>query len=220
MLGFAMPHENASTASAEPAQAAANARLGALLRDALPPQGAWSDGAYLWLTDHSRRLIEFTDGWLEALPIPTSTHQAVLLFLYDAFRAYLHGRGGVVMVAPLRMRIREGKFREPDLLLLRHRDDPRYQDRYWLGADLVVEVVSPDDPARDLVQKRADYAEAGVAEYWIADPRDETILVLGLDGGSYQALGRFQRGDQAPSQSLAGLRVDVAAMFDAPKAEA
>ena len=217
MLAVVMPHESLSTASAEREQAAAG-RLGALLCEALPPQGAWSDSSYLWLTDHSRRLIEFTDGWLEELPMPTSTHQAVLLFLYDAFRTYLQRRGGVAMVAPLRMRIREGKFREPDLLLLRRRDDPRYQDRYWLGADLVAEVVSPDDPARDLVQKRTDYAEAGVAEYWIADPRDETILVLGLDGGSYRELGRYQRGDHAPSPSLAGLRVDVAAAFDAPKA--
>ena len=218
MLAIMMPHESLPTASAEREQAAVG-QLGALLTGALPPQGAWSDGAYLWLTDHARCLVEFTDGWLEELPKPTSSHQAVLLFLYDAFRAYLQRRGGVAMVAPLRMRIREGKFREPDLLLLRRRDDPRYQDRYWLGADLVAEVVSPDDPARDLVQKRADYAEAGVPEYWIADPRDETILVLGLDGGgSYRELGRHQRGEHAHSGSLAGLRVDVAAAFDAPKA--
>ena len=76
------------------------------------------------------------------------------------------------------MRVREGKFREPDILLLRDRSDPRYQDRYWQGADLVAEVVSPDHPDRDLVEKRADYAEAGIPEYWIADPRDETLTVL------------------------------------------
>ena len=33
-----------------------------LLRDVLPPQGAWSDEEYLWLTDRCNRLIEFTDG--------------------------------------------------------------------------------------------------------------------------------------------------------------
>ena len=86
------------------------------------------------------------------------------------------------MVAALRMRIREGKFREPDLLLLRDRSDSRCQDRYWLGADVVVEVVSPDDPDRDVVEKRADYAEARIPEYWIVDPRDKTITVLVLEG--------------------------------------
>ena len=38
----------------------------------------------------------------------------------------------------------------------------RNQDRFWLGADVVVGVVSPDDPGRDLVVKRADYAEAAI----------------------------------------------------------
>lgn len=192
-------------------------RFAALLCDALPPQGAWSSDAYLWLTDRSNRLIEFTDGWLEELPMPTSTHQAVLLFLYEAFRDCLRSRGGVVMVAPLRMRVREGQFREPDLLLLRNRDDPRYADRYWLGADLVAEVLSPGDPDRDLVQKRAEYAAADIPEYWIADPRDETIRVLSLHHGSYRETGRYARGQAAPSPSLDGLLVDVAAAFDAAR---
>ena len=56
-------------------------------------------------------------------------------------------------------------FREPDVLLLRDRSDQRRQDRFWLGADLVVEVVGPDDPDRDLVEKRADYAAAGITVY-------------------------------------------------------
>ena len=153
---------------------ASQAALDALLCDLLPRQGCWSDEEYLWLTDHTNRLIEFTDGHIEELPMPTSTHQAVLLFLYHRFYDYLRPRG-VVMVAALRLCIREGKFREPDLLLLRDRSDPRYQDRFWLGADLVVEVVSADCPQRDLVAKRIDYAEAGIPEYWIADPRDATI---------------------------------------------
>ncbi len=194
--------------------------LNALLCDVLPAQGAWSDDAYLWLTDHSNRLIEFTDGHVQELPMPTSTHQAVLAFLYDLFRAYLKPHGGVVMFAALRMRIRAGKFREPDLLLLRDRTDRRYQDRYWLGADLVVEVVSPDNPGRDLVEKRADYAEAGIPEYWIADPRDETIRVLTLDGDAYVEHGAYGRGGTATSSLLADFAVEVSAVFDAPQAGA
>ena len=163
-------------ATTDPAMSTPASRhaLASLLCDILPPQGAWSDEAYLWLTDHSRRPIELTDGCVEELPVPTDTHQAILAFLYRLFHHYLRPRGGVVMFSALRMRIREGKFREPDLLALRDRSDPRRQDRYWLGADLVAEVVSPDDPGRDLVGKRVDYAEGAIPEYWIVDPRDET----------------------------------------------
>ena len=191
--------------------------LNALLRETLPRQGAWSDAGYLWLTDRSRRLIEFTDGYIEELPWPTSTHQAILAFLYELFRDYIRPLGGVAMVSALRMRIREGKFREPDILLLRRRSEPRYQDRYWLGADLVAEVVSPDGPERDLVEKRADYAEGGIPEYWIVDPRDDTITVLTLKGDAYVEHGVFRRGENATSPLLEGLIAEVAAVFDAPK---
>ena len=191
--------------------------LNALLREILPRQGAWSDAGYLWLTDRSRRLIEFTDGYIEELPAPTSTHQAILAFLYELFRDYLRPLGGIVLISALRMRIREGKFREPDILLLSHRSDPRYQDRYWLGADLVAEVVSPDDPQRDLVEKRADYAEGGIPEYWIVDPRDGTITVLTVQGGAYVEHGVFRRGDNVTSRLLEGFTADVAAVFDAPE---
>ena len=36
-------------------------QVDALLRDLLPAQGQWSEAAYLWLTDHTAHLIEFTD---------------------------------------------------------------------------------------------------------------------------------------------------------------
>ena len=199
-----------------PANASQEA-LNALLCETLPRQGAWNDEGYLWLTDYSRRLIEFTDGFIEELPMPTSTHQAILAFLYELFRDYLRPRGGVAMFSALRMRIRDGKFREPDILLLRHRSDPRYQDRYWLGADLVVEVVSPDDPQRDLVEKRADYAEGGIPEYWIVDPRDDTITVLILKDDAYVEHGVFHRGTTATSPLLEGFTADVVAVFDAPE---
>ncbi|MDD9989067.1 MAG: Uma2 family endonuclease [Spirochaetaceae bacterium] len=81
----------------------------------------------------------------------------------------------------------------------------------------MVEVVSPDDPDRDLVEKRADYAEAGISEYRIADPRDATITVLSLRGDTYVEHGSFARGSSAGSPLLEGFSVDVAAVFDAPQ---
>ncbi len=202
--------EQATTAAATSQDA-----LNAVLGDAMPSQGCWSDEHYLWLTDRTRRLIELTDGRVEVLPMPTERHQIILLFLYRLFYAHLQPpRDGVVVTSGLRMRVREGKFREPDLLLLRDRSDPRRRDRFWLGADLVVEIVSPDDPARDLVVKRADYAEASIPEYWIVDPANETVAVLTLAGNLYVEHGVFALGDTVTSPLLDGVAVDVEALFD------
>ncbi|HEX5506159.1 MAG TPA: Uma2 family endonuclease [Thermomicrobiales bacterium] len=199
------PHSTIATSQAE---------LDALLADLLPRQGQWSVEGYLWLTDETNRLIEFTDGFIEVLPMPTDKHQRILKYLFLAFHAFVQPRG-VVQFAALRVRIRADAFREPDLLLLLDARDPRRENRYWTGADLVLEVVSPDKPARDLVEKRGDYARAGIPEYWIVDPQAETITVLRLDGGRYVEHGVFGRGARATSALLAGFAVAIDAVLDA-----
>jgi Uma2 family endonuclease len=189
--------------------------LNEFLLDLLPAQGSWSEEAYLWLTDHTNRLVEFTDGRIELLPMPTDKHQAILTFLFLVLRGFVEPRGGKVRFAALRLRLRERKFREPDILLLLDAKDPRRQNRFWLGADLTVEVVSNDNPDRDLVQKRREYAQAGILEYWIVNPLDETIVVYRLQGKRYVRHGRFRRGQQATSALLTGFAVDVDEVFDA-----
>jgi Uma2 family endonuclease len=117
--------------------------------------------------------------------------------------------------SPLRLQIRPGKFREPDLLLLLSAADPRRQNRLCLGADLALEVVSEEKPERDLVDKRGDYAEGRVPEYWIVNPQAETITVLRLRANAYEETGTYRRGESAVSTILAGFSVTVAAVFDA-----
>jgi len=189
--------------------------LNKLLRELLPAQGNWSEEDYLWLTDDTNRRVEYTDGFIEVLPMPTDKHQTVLQFLFLAINAFIVPLGGKALFAALRLRIREGKFREPDLLAVKDAKDPRRQNRFWTGADLTMEVVSEDKPARDLIDKRHDYAEGTVPEYWIVNPQDETITVLKLEGPAYVERGVFRRRDTATSLVLPGFRVSVDAVFDA-----
>ena len=186
-----------------------------LLSDLLPSQGLWSEEAYLWLTDHTTRMVELNDGFLEVLPMPTDRHQSIVQALFLAFVHYVHSRGGKVQFAPLRLRLREGKIREPDLLLVKDASDPRRQNRFWTGADLVVEVLSPDRPERDRDEKRAEYAKAQIPEYWIVDPEGETIAVLGLRGNKYRPVATYRRGADAKAVTLPGFAVSVDAVFDA-----
>jgi Uma2 family endonuclease len=183
--------------------------------DLLPLQGLWTEEQYLRLTDQTNRFIEFTEGSVEVLPMPTRKHQAISRFLFLAFLACVQRLGGTVFYAPLRVRVAPGRFREPDLVLLLDVNDPRNQNAFWLGADLVVEIVSPDYVERDTVLKRADYAEAGIPEYWIVNPDEETITVLKLSDGVYTAHGVFGRGETATSVLLTGFTVSVDAVCDA-----
>src|SRR5262249_13393565 len=105
--------------------------------------------------------------------------------------------------------------RKLDLFLFLPDNDPRRSNRYWTGADLVLEVVSPDDPKRDLVRKRREYARAGIPEYWIVNPATEQILVLRLAGSAYVEHGVFTRATQAASALLEDFTLAVAAVLDA-----
>ncbi len=174
----------------------------------------WSKDDYFRLTARLRRLVEFSAGVIELLPPPTEQHQLILGALYRHFYTWLCPRNGLVLPAGLPVRTTPETYREPDLVLLLSEEDPRRGNDYWDGADLVAEVVSPDDPARDLVRKRREYAQAGIAEYWIVNPRQQTITVLRLQGEQYVEHGVFARGDEATSALLPGLSLPVGDALD------
>jgi Uma2 family endonuclease len=73
----------------------------------------------------------------------------------------------------------------PDALVVRE-DAVRRKADVLQPSDvlLVAEVLSPSNAGIDLVQKRHDYAAAGIPQYWIVDPRDQTITVLALLDGA------------------------------------
>ncbi len=181
-----------------------------------PNQGQWHESEYLAMeTNH---IVEFSDGYLEVLPMPTPKHQTLVAYLYELFLLFVRQhQAGKVLFAPLRVQLRKGKYREPDIVFLAKQHLAEEKERYWRGADLVLEVVSgsTEDRARDLVLKRQEYAQAGIPEYWIVDPQMKQITVLTLDNDVYVEHGVFSTGQQATSILLQGFNVDVAAAFDA-----
>lgn len=180
-----------------------------------PRQGAWSEHEYLHLTNTTNRLVELSEGHVEVLPVPTQYHQLVVLALYRLLFQVVRTRAlGTLLVAPLRVRLWEGKFREPDLVFMLAQHDQRRHDDYWQGADLVVEVVSTFHPERDLVTKREEYARAGIAEYWIVHLQDETVTVLYLHDNHYVQHGHFERGMVITSVVLKDVACPVNAVFD------
>ena len=181
-----------------------------------PTQGNWSEADYLALeTNH---LVEFSDGYVEVLPMPTRFHQAVVAYLYEAFLFFVRPTQlGRVWFAPLPIRLWERKYREPDLIFIATENLDKAKGAYPDGADLVVEVVSGSkkDRDRDLIEKRVEYAQAGIQEYWIVDPQQKTITVLSLDESQYVIHGQFDEGSEANSLLLAGFEVSVTAVFAA-----
>jgi Uma2 family endonuclease len=183
------------------------------IAELFPEQGSWTEEAYMRLPGN--RLVEFSDGMIEILPMPSQRHQKIVGFLYTLLLGFVMTRQlGEVLVAPFKIRLWPGKNREPDVMFMLAANSHRRFEEYWQGADLVMEVISPDDPSRDMVTKKEEYAQAGIPEYWLVNPINQTITVFVLvQSSSYQEADVYNKGDTARSRLLEGFRVDVTSVF-------
>lgn len=182
-----------------------------------PRQGDWTEAEYLRLTASTNHLVELSDGRLDFLPMPSEYHQRIVAYLFFKLYAFVTEHNlGTALMAPLKIKLWEGKFREPDIMFMRNENADQRGEQFWQGADFVVEVVSPDAPKRDTVDKFQEYAKAGIVEYWLVDPRDDSLTVYTLPEGdaAYRQLGRLTDGE-ACSEVLKGFCVDVTALFAA-----
>jgi Uma2 family endonuclease len=125
---------------------------------------------------------ELLDGTLLVSPSPVPLHQAVVGELYMLLRAACPP-DLFVFLAPLDWRPDGRTSLEPDLLVVQ-------RDR--IGAKniketptLVIEVISPSSARIDRMLKFSRYAEGGIEQYWIVDPRVPSIAVYQLAAGEY-----------------------------------
>lgn len=173
-----------------------------------PEQGGWTEADYLSL--QGGPLVEYDSGCVEILDMPTKEHQRIVQFLFVLLHNYVNAHQcGEAFVAPLPVRLWARKYREPDVIFI---DSTRSEtDGYPDGADLVMEVVSEgnENRRRDLHVKLQEYAQAGIAEYWIIDTEDQAIIVNRLTNGQYS---ETKHGIEsiATSHRLPGLSVAVA----------
>jgi Uma2 family endonuclease len=174
-----------------------------------PDQGQWDEGDYLELNRSTNHLIEFDNGTVEVLEMPTRSHRRIVLYLDDGLNQFAGEKGlGEVLVAPYPVRLWRGKFREPDVVFVLAEHADHLGEDYAEGADLVMEVVS-DDRRRDLETKRKEHARAKIAEYWVIDPRDRRVTVFKRRGSRYTTAGTYGEGEKAASVLLSGFEVDV-----------
>ena len=174
-----------------------------------PEQGDWTGEEYLEISERTNRVVELRDGRVEVQEMPGKTHQQIVIAFYTALKDFVRpGKIGEALVAPYPVKVSERTYREPDVVFMLAENLARLGERFAEGADLVAEVISKDRK-RDLVDKRGEYAEVGIAEYWLIDPRDQRITVLVLQNGQYLERGPFGPGQRADSALLTGFGVGV-----------
>lgn len=149
---------------------------------------------------------ELVDGELEALMPPYAPHGRTQCRLGYLLEEYLgedfDGYLGTEQDIPTLPYF----GRRPDIVYVA---EERWTEADWRRGypidppDLVVEILSPGDEARDADRKRREYALVGIPNYWLVDPARRTVEVLVLgDEGCYVLEGRFEGRDAVLTTSL------------------
>jgi Uma2 family endonuclease len=170
----------------------------------------WAD--YRRLPDSPLRL-EVLDGELVVSPSPNVRHQRVLANLFVKLRRRIHDRGrGVVLMAPLDVKLSFTDVVQPDILVLIGADADRLTEGWLEGPpSLAVEILSPSTSRRDRGRKKARYAAHGVAEYWTVDPDADVVEQHVLDGDAYRAPVVHHKRITSP---VLGLTIDLGSVFE------
>ena len=164
-----------------------------------------------------RNKMELDDGELYIMPRPRPLHQFLLYWLGWHMANYIQSFGeppaevypDVVVI--LSRDPRRGLA--PGLAIILAGNPYRIIGGYFEGVpDIVVEVLS-SDRNRDLIRKRQIYSEAGVAEYWIFDPVNDTALLLELRDGDYTSRGLLTVDHTLTTPLLPGLAIPLAELF-------
>lgn len=178
---------------------------------------------YLTWFDEVRR--ELFDGFIKMMcPAPNLKHQVVSSNVNGIFWQYLRGKKCKVLCAPSDVRLPKKKDEksdkqiytvvQPDVFVVC--DPSKLDERGCLGApDLIIEIVSPKNAKRDVVEKKKLYEEHGVNEYWIVQPQDEMLSVFNLDSqGKYQLINIYAGDDKVKVNCLPDFYVDLTEVFE------
>jgi Uma2 family endonuclease len=106
----------------------------------------------------------------------------------------------------------------PDMVWVSHARRAGAQDgagHLHVAPELVIEVTSPGRPneRRDREVKRGLYERRGVQEYWIVDPRAQTVDVYRPTAGVLAQVTRLTRQDTLTSPLLPGFACVVGTLF-------
>ena len=171
---------------------------------------------FLALGETDERL-ELFDGVLYVMSTPTKDHQFLMRWIARPFDDYIDAFD--VPPAEIHLDITTilspelQRVVEPDIVvILAGRDDVGGRIHVEGVPDIVVEILS-SDRNHDLVLKRRIYAEAGVQEYWIFDPRNDTVLPLELRDGEYIERSILTAADTLTTPLLPGLVIPLASIF-------
>jgi len=146
---------------------------------------------------------ELVDGEVRVSPAG-DRHSVIALHLGSLLLTFVRQHGlGHVMGADAGFRLPSGNVRSPDVSFVaagRFPNDAPPEDYGAIAPDLAVEVISPGDRPRYVLDKVGEYLEAGVRLVWVIDPRNARAVAYRslTDLDEIDAAGPLEGGEVLP----------------------
>lgn len=174
------------------------------------------------LTWEEKERIEIINGETFLMASPSSIHQEISMEICRQLANFLAGKHCKVYPAPFDVRLFEkdedtpddiDTVVEPDISVVC--DKSKIDLRGCKGApDLIIEILSPSSLRTDRLIKLRLYQQAGVREYWIADPENKTVQVfLPDDRGIFRLHEDYGRTNIAKVNVLEGCFIELEKVF-------
>jgi Uma2 family endonuclease len=172
-----------------------------------------------WLFDERVELIK--GQIFKMSPAPSRIHQKISGKILFALFRFLENQPCEAYTAPFDVRFRKESKADKDIYTVLQPDicvicdQTKLDDRGCIGApDIVVEILSPGNNKKELLNKYNVYQEFGVKEYWIISPSEKTFLKYTLDdSGQYQPSKLFTLSEVVTSDVLPGFELNLDEVF-------
>ena len=153
-------------------------------------------------------------------PAPNRLHQEIAGYIHIRLGIFLDGKPCKVYTAPFDVRIPRKLKNDKEIITVLQPDVcvicdlSKLDVRGCIGApELVVEVLSPGNNARELKKKYDVYEEAGVREYWVVSPQDQWLRIYTLTDTRFVESPYYLAGDTATSAVLPGFSLNLTDLF-------
>ncbi|MES2701658.1 MAG: Uma2 family endonuclease [Bacteroidota bacterium] len=178
-----------------------------------------------YLTWHFEERVELIRGKIFKIgPESNLAHQLMAGELFRRLANFLEKQECRAFVAPFDVRLPRRSSSDQEVITVLQPDVCVVCDRSKCDArgcagapDLVIEVLSPGNNAKELRNKFEVYEEAGVREYWIVFPQDYYVLVNRLVDGKYVTSRPLVQEDMLTTEVLPGFSLSLKDLFESAR---
>lgn len=174
---------------------------------------------FMEIYEKSDLRMEYINGEIVLLSSPSTFHQDISGNLFMIFRKYLAGKPCKVFYAPFDVHFFKKDFKDPDvmqpdlLIACDLESTVTEKGRYMGTPTLVVEILSSSTRSKDMVDKLNTYMLSGVKEFWVVDPKAETVLVYGFKDFEIDFFNTYKKGDVVESYWFQNLVAPIEDIF-------